>query len=71
MFFPSLGDTTWVVFDGELKVLHTKFNGKDASRSILLESSFTGGKVNDKLYEIYYDFTDADYDEAVILNEGG
>ncbi len=52
-------------------MLHTKQEYQNVSRSILLKTSYSGGKVNDKLYEIYYDFTDADYDEAVEINQGG
>lgn len=70
-YFPTLGDTAQVIYDDSITVLHTKQDVQDVSRSIMLRSSFTGGKVNDKLYEIYYTFTDVDYEEAVVLNGGG
>jgi len=70
-FFLSWGDSVKVVYDDTLSVWHFENEIQDVSRSVMLPSSYTGGKVNDKLYEIYYTFTDVDYDEAVVLNGGG
>ena len=70
-YLPNATDSANVVFNNNISVWHTKEDVQDVSRSIWLRSSYTGGKVNDKLYEIYYEFTDADYEEAVVLNGGG
>ncbi|HNP19644.1 MAG TPA: hypothetical protein PKL31_14500 [Fulvivirga sp.] len=70
-YLPSGADSSYVIYDGSITVVHTKEEQQDVSRSLWLRSSYTGGKVNDKLYEIYYTFTDADYEEAVALNGGG
>ena len=70
-FFPTAGDTSIVIYENDISVMHTKQEVQKVSRSIMLESSYTGGRVNDKLYEIYYTFTNEDYEEAVRINEGG
>ncbi len=70
-FLPNATDSSRVIYDNNISVTHTKEQNQNVSRSLWLRSSYTGGKVNDKLYKIYYTFTDADYEEAVLLNEGG
>ncbi len=70
-FFPEIADSVQIFYDGSISVWNTKDEVQPVDRSMLLVSSYTGGKVNDKLYEIYYTFTDEDYEEAVALNGGG
>lgn len=70
-YFPTIADSIKIIYDNGIHVWHTNEIVQEVSRSVLLEEFYTGGKVNDKLYEIYYKFTDADYEEAMVLNGGG
>jgi hypothetical protein len=65
--FYVFGVSAEVIYDDDISIFHTRELEQDASRSLFLPSSYEGGKVTDVQYIFSYEFTDADYDEAVEL----
>jgi len=65
--FYVFGFTTEVIYDDDISIIHTREEGQAASRSLFFPSSYEGGKVTDVQYIYSYEFTDADYEEAVLL----
>jgi len=65
--FYIFGFTTTVIYDNDVSIIHTREEEQPASRSLFLPASYTGGKVSDEQYIYTYEFTNADYDEAVAL----
>ncbi len=65
--FYVYGDSTRVIYDDDISVFHNREEVQSVSRGLMLPSSYSGGKVSDEDYEFAYEFTDADYDEAVEL----
>lgn len=64
--FPfDVGDSTLVVYYEKASIWHTTDTISVVSRSLMLESSYEGGKTGDKTYEFTYTFTPADYEEAL------
>jgi hypothetical protein len=57
-------DSIWVIYN-KASIMHTKNESSPVSRSLLLETSYEGGKTGDKTYEFTYTFTPADYEEAL------
>ncbi len=65
--FLIFGFTTTVIYDDNISIVHTRQEVQPVSRSLFFPSSYEGGKVTDVQYIYTYEFTDADYDEAVEL----
>lgn len=62
---PFLSDSVRITYDDSISIMHYRTAVQTASRSILLNDSWTGGKVEEYRYEWEYIFTDADYLEAL------
>lgn len=63
-------DSIRITYDGKVVIWHTKDTNSPVTKSLMLKSSYEGGKVsNSENYEHTYTFTPADYEEA--LNFGG
>ena len=62
---PFYVDSIRVFYYEEASIWHTKAANQVVSKSLLLESSYQGGKVKDGLYEFTYTFTEDDFQEAV------
>ena len=58
-------DSIRVFYYEEASIWHNKEENQVVSKSLLLESSYDGGKVNDTRYEFTYTFTEDDFQEAV------
>ena len=58
-------DSIRIFYYEEASIWHTKAENQVVSKSLLLESSYQGGKVKDGLYEFTYTFTVDDFQEAV------
>lgn len=69
LVFANYGDSVQIFFDDFISINHNRDLHQLADRSLLLPSSYEGGKVNDEQLVFSYDFTDLDYEEAV--NKGG
>jgi len=61
----TFGDSIQIIYGELASIWHTKADTQIVSKSLLLESSYTGGKVKDGLYEFTYTFTEDDFQEAV------
>jgi len=68
--FPFFGDSVVVTYNDTVSITHYPWNwtGENVARSIMLEDSWLGGKVEDNYYRYEYTFTDADYQEALEAN---
>jgi len=58
-------DSIWVIYYEKASIWHTTDKNSPVSRSLMLESSYEGGKVGDGVYEFTYTFTPEDYEEAL------
>jgi|GEM_PF-2804849 len=67
VLFHIFSYTTKVIYDDDVSIIHTREEQQLASRSLFLPASYTGGKASGDQYIYTYEFTDADYDEAVAL----
>jgi len=65
--FYVFGLSVEVIYGGDVSITHTREEGQAASRSLFFPSSYEGGKVTDVQYIYSYEFTDVDYEEAVLL----
>jgi len=62
-------DSIRVIYFEKASIWHTKDENSPVSRSLMLESSYEGGKTGDKKYEFTYTFTPEDYEEALKFGE--
>ncbi len=63
---PQLGaDSIWVIYYEKASIMHTTDENSPVSRSLMLESSYVGGKVRDGIFEFTYTFTPEDFEEAL------
>ncbi len=62
---PPAPDSIQIIYGELASIWHTKAINQVVSKSLLLESSYKGGKVKDGLYEFTYTFTEDDFQEAV------
>lgn len=62
---PFDADSIWVIYFEKASIMHTTDVTSPVSRSLMLESSYEGGKVKDGVYEFTYTFTPADFEEAL------
>lgn len=62
---PFLADSVKVVYDDSIFIFHFRYANQTASRSILLSSSWNGGKIEKSKYDWKYIFTNEDYLEAL------
>ena len=63
---PSVNsDSVRIIYYEKASIWHTKDANSPVSRSLMLESSYEGGKVKDGLYEFTYTFTPEDFEEAL------
>jgi hypothetical protein len=62
---PFSSDSVRVTYDDSISIMHYRTAVQTASRSILNEDSWSGGKIEEYRYEWEYIFTNADYMEAV------
>ena len=58
-------DSIWIIYYEKASIMHTANINSPVSRSLMLESSYEGGKVSEGLYEFTYTFTPADFEEAM------
>jgi len=63
--FETVTDSVQVIYGELASIWHTKAANQIVSKSLLLASSYKGGKVKDGLYEFTYTFTEDDFQEAV------
>ena len=61
--FGLLNDSAYVIFDSVRQIIYRDNDGQ--SRNILETESFSGDKVDDYLYQYFYEITDEDYNNAV------
>lgn len=61
--FPS--DSTKVIYDDSIFIMHYRLAVQPASRSILISNSWIGEEIEQYKYEWKYIFTDEDYLEAL------
>jgi len=64
---PFVSSLVKVTYDDSITIIHSRTTEQDASRSILIEQSWTGGSSGDQDYKWEYLFTNSDYEEAVSL----
>jgi len=62
---PFDADSIRIIYYEKASIWHTTDINSPVSRSLMLESSYIGGKVRDRLYEFTYTFTSEDYEEAL------
>ncbi len=63
---PSMAaDSIRIIYYEKASIWHTSDVNSPVSRSLMLESSYEGGKVRDGLYEFTYTFTPEDFEEAL------
>ncbi|NOU19514.1 MAG: hypothetical protein HOO91_18315 [Bacteroidales bacterium] len=55
-------DSAIIVFDNSLRIIYRRNDSNP--RNILKIDSYSGGKVDDGLYEFYYSITEEDYNKA-------
>jgi len=58
-------DSIKITYFEKASIMHTTDVNSPVSRSLMLESSYVGGKTGDKTYEFTYTFTPEDYEEAL------
>ena len=58
-------DSIQIIYGEIASIWHTNADTQVVSKSLLLKSSYQGGKVKDGLYEFTYTFTEDDFQEAV------
>jgi len=63
--FKTVVDSAQIIYGELASIWHTKADNQVVSKSLLLESSYKGGKVKDGLYEFTYTFTEDDFQEAL------
>ncbi len=66
---PFDADSIRIIYFKKASIWHTEDENSPVSRSLMLESSYEGGKVRDGLYEFTYTFTPEDYEEALEFGE--
>lgn len=65
--FPS--DSAKVIFDDSVFIMHYRLAVQPASRSILIEDSWSGEEIDQYKYEWKYIFSDEDYLEALEIRK--
>ncbi len=65
----SYSDSIRIIYYEKASIWHTTDENSPVSRSLMLESSYEGGKVGDGVYEFTYTFTPEDYEEALEFGE--
>ncbi|MCF6359742.1 MAG: hypothetical protein L3J29_03170 [Cyclobacteriaceae bacterium] len=58
-------DSFRIIYFEKASIWHTTDVNSPVSRSLMLDSSYVGGKVRDGLYEFTYTFTPEDFEEAL------
>ncbi len=58
-------DSVWVIYYEKASIMHTTDINSPVTKSLMLQSSYEGGKVKDGLYEFTYTFTPEDFEEAL------
>ena len=58
-------DSIRIIYYEKASIWHTTDANSPVNRSLMLESSYEGGKVRDGVYEFTYTFTPEDYEEAL------
>jgi len=58
-------DSIRIIYYEKASIWHTTDVNSPVSRSLMLESSYVGGKIGDRKYEFTYTFTPEDYEEAL------
>jgi len=64
---PFVTDSVRVTYDDSISIIHYRTAVQDASRSILIRESWTGGSTGGQDYAWEYIFTNDDYEEAVLF----
>jgi len=62
-------DSIRIIYYEKASIWHTTDANSPVSRSLMLDSSYVGGKTGDKKYEFTYTFTPEDYEEALEFGE--
>jgi len=62
---PFSADSVWIIYYEKASIWHTTDVNSPVSKSLMLESSYEGGKTGDKKYEFTYTFTPEDFEEAL------
>ncbi len=62
---PFSADSVWIIYYEKASIWHTTDVNSPVSKSLMLESSYVGGKTGDKKYEFTYTFTPQDFEEAL------
>ncbi len=58
-------DSIQIIYYEKASIWHTTDVNSPVSKSLMLETSYEGGKVRDGLYEFAYTFTPEDFEEAL------
>ncbi len=58
-------DSIQIIYFEKASIWHTKDVNSPVTKSLMLESSYEGGKVKEGLYEFTYTFTPGDFEEAL------
>ncbi len=66
---PFSADSVRIIYYEKASIWHTKDENSPVSRSLMLESSYEGGKTGDNTYEFTYTFTPEDFEEALKFGE--
>jgi hypothetical protein len=61
--FGGAEDSAYIIFDSLKQLIYRRDDGQ--ARNIIEIDSYTGGKVNDHLYQYEYEITDEDYENAL------
>jgi hypothetical protein len=61
--FGGTNDSSYIIFDSIRQIIYRRNDGQ--ARNILDKNNYTGGKVNDYLYQYEYEITDDDYENAI------
>ncbi|MEA3505107.1 MAG: hypothetical protein U9R32_07920, partial [Bacteroidota bacterium] len=59
------GDSLIIIYDDSIMIKHTRNIQQAASRSLMLDENWNGGKINEIEYRFEYIFTNDDYKEAL------
>jgi hypothetical protein len=62
---PFFADSVLVIYDDSVSIMHYRKEVQIASRNILSDQNWSEIKIGENIYEFQYEFTDADYLEAV------
>ncbi|MCK5846627.1 MAG: hypothetical protein KAG84_04255 [Bacteroidales bacterium] len=62
---PFSADSTKVIFNDTISIVHYRIEGQDILRNIFLEESWDGGSISEYKYRYEYNFSEKDYQEAI------